>query len=390
MEFVNKSGTLPILSWCAHVEPGAMKQAHNLSNHPMLFKHVALMPDCHEGYGMPIGGVVACQRAVIPNAVGVDIGCGMCAVKTSARAPAAEQLKRMMRLARERIPLGFKHRAQKVSAGELPEPAADSSDMPVVAREFDHARTQLGTLGGGNHFIEFQAGSDGALWLMVHSGSRNLGKQVADHYNRIAEDINGKRRAPLPRDWQLAHLEINTLPAEHYLAEMHYCVEFALANRAMMMEILCDIVSGELHGEVTFSPPINIAHNYAARETHFGRKVWVHRKGATLAGARTTGIVPGSQGSPSYVVRGLGNRDSFSSCSHGAGRRMGRKQAQRELDLHTEVSRLDKQGILHAIRGRRDLEEAAGAYKNIGVVMKAQSDLVSVVEELRPLAVIKG
>jgi tRNA-splicing ligase RtcB len=348
------------------------------------------MPDAHEGYGMPIGGVIASQRAVIPNAVGVDIGCGMCAVKTSLTVPNRESLKRMMTLVRERIPLGFNHRKQKVNADLLPALDDDEAEMPVVTREYEEARTQLGTLGGGNHFVEFQADTGGTLWLMIHSGSRNLGKQVADHYNSLAVDIDRKRHAPLPKEWQLAWLEVDSDQGRSYLAEMQYCVDFALANRRMMMDVLTDIVQEEHGGNAGFEPAINIAHNYAVQESHFGRHVWVHRKGATLATADTEGIIPGSQGTPSYIVRGKGNAESFQSCSHGAGRRLGRKQARRELDLHAEQQRLEAQGILHSVRSRGDLDEAAGAYKDIAEVMANQRDLVEVAAELRPLAVIKG
>lgn len=390
MKFVDTSNKLPIKSWCEPVEPGAMKQARNLANHPAVFKQVALMPDCHQGYGMPIGGVIACQRAVVPNAVGVDIGCGMCAVRTSLHELDRTRLKRILCVVRDRIPVGFKHRTQKVSPARMPAPEERDAPMPIVRRELENARTQLGTLGGGNHFIELQRDTEGCIWVMVHSGSRNLGKQVADHYNRAAVTIDRARRSPLPKDWQLAYLDIDTPQARSYLAEMQYCVDFALANRRYMMEIVMAALSEELGGAVSFETIINIAHNYAAHESHFGRQVWVHRKGATLARKGTTGIVPGSQGTNSYIVRGLGNPESFESCSHGAGRKLGRKQAQRTLDLHAERRKLDDVGILHSIRTCGDLDEAAGAYKDIADVMRLQRDLVEILVELRPLAVIKG
>ena len=390
MKFTGGKNKVEIKSWCEHIEAGALKQAYNLANHPAVFHHVAIMPDCHEGYGMPIGGVIACQRAVIPNAVGVDIGCGMCAVKTSCAAPDRERLKRILGTIRERIPLGFNHRSQKVEAAHLPPVDDEDAAMPVVRREFESARAQIGTLGGGNHFIELQRDPGGALWVMIHSGSRNIGKQVADHYNQLAVAVDQKRRTPLPRDWQLAYLDADSREGMSYLAEMQYCVDFALANRRMMMDIVCGILTEELAGQIGFDPMVNIAHNYAVRESHFGREVWVHRKGATLAAEGTVGIIPGSQGARSYIVSGLGNAESFASCSHGAGRRLGRKQAQRELDLHEEIRRLDEQGILHSIRGKRDLDEAAGAYKDIGEVMASQADLVRITQELSPLAVVKG
>lgn len=390
MKFTNQKNKLPIKSWCEHIEPGALAQAANLANHPMLYKQVALMPDCHEGYGMPIGGVIACQRAIIPNAVGVDIGCGMCACKSSIPVAPRDQLKPVLTLLRERIPVGFNHRGSKVDVTQMPARDDDGPAMPVVDREFESARRQMGTLGGGNHFIELQSDRQGMLWAMIHSGSRNIGKQVADHYNHVAVDIDQHRRSPLPRDWQLAYLEMDTKQARNYVAEMEYCVEFALANRRMMMSVVQDALREALAPDATFEPLINIAHNYVAPESHFGREVWVHRKGATLASPDTVGIIPGSQGTNSYIVHGLGNPESFQSCSHGAGRRMGRKQAQRELNLSEEIERLNSRGILHSVRGKSDLDEAAGAYKDIGEVMASQADLVEVVEELTPLAVIKG
>ena len=219
---------------------------------------------------------------------------------------------------------------------------------------------------------------------MIHSGSRNLGKQVADHYNKIAKVLNERYFSSVPKEWDLAFLSIDSEEAQCYLAEMQYCVDFALANRKHMMHTICDIMN------VDPTEMINIAHNYARLENHFGVNVYTHRKGATLASKNTIGIIPGSQGTKSYIVKGKGNPESFMSCSHGAGRTMGRKQAQRELNLADEIAKLDSQGILHSIRGVGDLDEAAGAYKPIDVVMKNQEDLVEILVELSPLGVVKG
>ncbi|MDP3694564.1 MAG: RtcB family protein, partial [Desulfocapsaceae bacterium] len=247
----------------------------------------------------------------------------------------------------------------------------------------------LGTLGGGNHFIEIQKGDDGRIWLMVHSGSRNLGFKVANYYNHLAIDLNRQWGSAIPKSWQLAFLPLNQVVGQTYLQEMRYCVDFAFANRRMMMERIKDALLSVVV-PVFFEPMINIAHNYAAMELHFGKNVLVHRKGATRAQAGEIGIVPGSQGSPSYIVKGKGNPESFESCAHGAGRKMGRKQAQRQLNLEQEKKRLDDQGIIHAVRSTGDLDEAAGAYKNIDEVIDNQLDLVEVLVALRPLAVIKG
>ncbi|OGR07983.1 MAG: RNA-splicing ligase RtcB [Deltaproteobacteria bacterium RIFOXYD12_FULL_50_9] len=375
--------------WLDDIEAGAFEQVKNLANLPFVFRHVAVMPDAHQGYGMPIGGVMASEEVVIPNAVGVDIGCGMCAVRTSLTSIATDQLKAALIEIRRAIPLGFKHHKRPQAHPLMPKAELPITDLPVIAREYQSALTQLGTLGGGNHFIEIQQGNDGHIWLMIHSGSRNLGFKVADHYNHLAMELNRKWGSKIPPNWQLAFLPIDSEAGQIYLHEMRYCVEFAYANRKLMMERVKDAILSVIQ-PVFFEPMINIAHNYAALEMHFDRNVIVHRKGATRAQAGEIGIIPGSQGTPSYIVQGKGNRESFESCSHGAGRKMGRKQAQRQLDLHQEKKKLDDQGIIHAIRSVNDLEEAAGAYKDIDEVIDNQLDLVEVLVELRPLAVIKG
>jgi len=379
----------PIKLWLDDMEAGALAQARNLANLPFVFKHVAVMPDAHQGYGMPIGGVMASEEMVIPNAVGVDIGCGMCAVRTSLSTISQEKLKSVLTEIRRTVPLGFKHHQHRQKEGLMPQTDIPLADLPMVSLEYQSALTQLGTLGGGNHFIEIQKGNDGHIWLMVHSGSRNLGFKVANHYNRLAMELNKRWGSKIPSNWQLAYLPINSEAGQIYLHEMRYCVEFAYANRKMMMERIKDALLA-VAPPVFFEPMINIAHNYAAMEMHFEKNVMVHRKGATRAQVGEIGIIPGSQGAPSYIVRGLGNQESFESCAHGAGRKMGRKQAQRQLNLDQEKKRLDDQGIIHALRSVGDLEEAAGAYKDIDQVIDNQLDLVEVLVELRPLAVIKG
>lgn len=374
--------------WLDDIEPGALKQIKNVANLPFAFRHIAIMPDAHEGYGMPIGGVLATHGVVIPNAVGVDIGCGMCAMRTSLQHIDKEVLRRVISLTRELIPVGFHHHGTPQPETRMPQ-TYDVSVLPVVRREYKSATHQLGTLGGGNHFIELQQGDDGYVWVMIHSGSRNLGKQVADHYNRIAKKLNERWSKVVDPKADLAWLPTDSPEAVAYLAEMQYCVDFALANRKHMMERVANVIE-EVAGTVVFTPLINIAHNYAASETHFGQQVIVHRKGATSARGGETGIIPGSQGTASYIVEGLGNPDSFMSCSHGAGRKMGRKQAQKQLDFDIEVKKLEEQGIIHGIRHQRDLDEASGAYKDIDEVMNNQQDLVKITRSLKPLAVIKG
>ena len=376
---------LPVKMWLEDIEDGAMVQIRNLANLPFAYHHIAIMPDSHQGYGMPIGGVMATMGVVVPNAVGVDIGCGMCAVKTSLTELDTETLKKIMGKIREVVPVGFEHHKENQDERLMP---VNPQGMPIVEREYQKALSQLGTLGGGNHFIEIQKGSDGFIWIMIHSGSRNFGLKIAEHYNKIAVEINAKYLSIIGKKQELAFLPLETEEAKSYLREMNYAVEFALANRKLMMRNICDIFEQETKCECI--EPINIAHNYAKFEHHFGKDVLVHRKGATLAAKDTVGIIPGSQGTKSYIVKGLGNPESFESCSHGAGRKMGRGQAIRELKLEDEIKILNDQGIVHGIRNAKDLDEASGAYKDISTVMENQKDLVEILVELTPLGIIKG
>lgn len=333
---------------------------------------------------------MAAVDTIIPNAVGVDIGCGMCAVRTNLKASPAmrKKLTDILGDIRSRIPVGFSHHKKPQDEQLMPK-NYHLEELPIVRNEYASARRQLGTLGGGNHFIEIQKDTDANLWIMIHSGSRNLGKQVADHYNKVAKNLNSLWRSTVDPKSDLAFLPFKTEEARRYYNEMKYCVDFALANRKLMLtqvqEIFTDHFPNVLFGEMT-----NIAHNYAAWEEHFGKQVVVHRKGATSARKGELGIIPGSQGSCSYIVEGLGNPESFCSCSHGAGRKMGRNEAIRRLNLEEEQRRLDQLGVVHAVRGKKDLDEAPSAYKDITEVMANQKDLVKIKVELSPLAVVKG
>lgn len=378
----------PIKLWVDEMEDGALKQAQNLANLPFLFKHVALMPDCHQGFGMPIGGVIATQGVVIPNAVGVDIGCGMCAMRTNLEAVDYAQLKHIISEIRKRVPIGFKHHDTPQDEALMPNSDLIISDG-IVQKQYRAALKQIGTLGGGNHFMEIQKGSDGYIWIMVHSGSRNIGLKVAEHYNRLAIKLNERWHSSVPKSWDLAFLPIESSEAKSYMGEMSYCVEFAFANRKKILQSIQESFV-EVLKDVSFEPEINIAHNFARWENHFGSNVIVHRKGATSAKLGEIGIIPGSQGSRSYIVEGKGRTESFMSCSHGAGRVMSRKRAQKELNLEAEIARLDSMNIIHAIRSNSDLDEAPSAFKDISRVMSNQADLVDIKVELTPLAVIKG
>ncbi len=389
IQWTIKRGGVPIVSWCAEVDALALQQAKNVAALPMAFDHVALMPDCHTGFGMPIGGVLACRDAVIPNAVGVDIGCGVMAVRTSLSTDRLDAglLRCLLREWRRRIPTGFDHQGSPQPWGEW---NAAPLHVPPVKRELDAARYQLGTLGGGNHFLELQASEDGRVWLMAHSGSRNFGLKIAEYYHAVAVDQCRRERRALPAP-DLAWLTADSGAARDYLAAMEFALRFAARNRECLMDTAFAALAelAEAKKEATRS----IHHNYCAEEEHFGVRVYLHRKGATAAGKGQEGIVPGSMGSPSYIVSGLGNPQSFMSCSHGAGRRLGRRQAGRELTV-VECDRAMR-GIVFGgwnadRKGRPDFGEAPQAYKDIDAVMQAQNDLAKVETRLRPLAVLKG
>lgn len=392
---VYEGQNVPIKSWCNEPEEGAKKQAENLTKLPFIFKQVCLMPDTHQGYGMPIGGVIATKGVVIPNAVGVDIGCGMIAVKTSLTELTMEQRKKIKGGSKEyqggivcSIPHG---KGKNHNKDQEWESFANAPDIPIVQQGLKLARKQLGTLGSGNHFIEIQKGSDEYIWVMIHSGSRKFGYNIAKHYNKVAQDLCKMWYSNIPEfkgEDGLAFLPLNTQKGHDYMTAMKYALEFAYANRLHMLENVKKAFLNVV--DCTFEKEINIHHNYATLENHFGQNVMVHRKGATSAKEGELGIIPGSQGTASYIVRGKGNRESFTSCSHGAGRAMSRTEAKKKLNLKDEIKKLDDLGILHSVRHEKDLEEAEGAYKNIDVVMEEQKDLVEIVVKLKPLAVVKG
>lgn len=377
---------LPIKLWldAEQMDTGALAQARNLANLPFAFKHIAIMPDTHQGYGMPIGAVLATKGVIIPNAVGVDIGCGMCSLRTNLTEIDTDDLKEIVKIIRATIPVGFNRHQTAQDEAWMPK---IQGHLPIVKQEYSNALYQIGTLGSGNHFIEIQHGSDGYIWIMIHSGSRNIGFTVANHYHEIAKQLNQAAGEDISND--LAYLPESSEYFELYRNEMNYCLEFALANRTLMMERV-KAAFREVFPEVEFSNFINKPHNFAAEEQHFGETVIVHRKGATRARKGEWGMIPGSQGTRSFLVTGKGEAQSFESCAHGAGRIMSRAQARKTLDVKTEVKALQEQGVLHAIRSRKDLDEAPGSYKDIDEVMHNQQDLVNIQIELQPLAVIKG
>ena len=387
---------LPIKSWCKNLDENAMKQAVLLSRHPKCVSHIALMPDCHLGYGIPIGGVIACENAVIPNAVGVDIGCGMVAVKSDFNTTdlkGKNEIRNILTLLKENIPLGEGKSHKVQQSWKKLDTFFESNTSSWTTKEQSIRDLQnLGTLGGGNHFIELQKSEDNTLWLMIHSGSRNLGYRIADFYHKLALHINNKNNDILPSD-DLAWLSDTSDEGLSYIRDMNLALSYALENRSRMMTLFKRAVT-DVIGNITFSEEINIHHNYAAMEKIDGKQLWIHRKGATSAQKGEWGIIPGSMGTSSYIVKGLGNKDSFNSCSHGAGRVMGRNAASKKLTVE-ECNNAMKGVVFDPWKWKKkkklyDLSEAPQAYKNIDQVMDSQKDLVKPIVKLSPLGVLKG
>lgn len=389
----------PIKVWLEgpeHLETVCLNQAINLANIPFLHQWVALMPDTHQGYGMPIGGVAALREVVIPNAVGVDIGCGICFAETDLprEALTPETGRRLIARIMERIPVGFKHQETPQTApaveAYLAENRARLKGHGQLYRELEGVFYQLGTLGGGNHFIELQADDGGRICLMVHSGSRNIGLKIANYFNEKAKLISKKSGWQTHVRNQLAFMPADSESGRAYLEWMETALLFAAENRRLMMEALRDILQAEFP-TVNFLREVNVHHNYAALETHYGEAVWVHRKGAIRAGAGEIGIIPGAMGAASYLVEGLGNPESFCSCSHGAGRHISRKQALKEIRREKVFEDLERLGVQVGTPDRDGLvDESRFVYKDIHTVMNDQRDLVRILKTLQSVLVVKG
>lgn len=380
-------GQLPILVWGEGIDEAALAQARNLADLPFARKHIALMPDAHVGYGMPIGGVLATAGEVIPHAVGLDIGCGVRAWNTHVPAEKMRhKLDEVLHDIQRSVPQGFHwHRA---SQAERTGVFDEAPSMPALRAELDKATYQIGTLGGGNHFLELSTDESDTVWAMVHSGSRNVGKQIAEHYDRLARDVNRAEEDDVPLEWGLAHLPIDSEMGAEYLEAMDWCMRFARESRRLMGESVQAAITRRFP-DAEPDDAIDVHHNYAAIEEHFGERVVVHRKGAVRA--RGTVIVPGSMGTASYIGTGLANPDSFESCSHGAGRAMGRRAAERALPAEHVLAELERSGVKLLAARRGDVsQEAPEAYKNIEDVMRWQADLVTPTMRLTPLGVVKG
>ncbi len=389
MEIIEEPGLrAPMKTWLppAEIEPGAMDQLRNAARHPDVGPHVAVMPDCHVGFGVTIGCVFPTAGAVVPTAVGVDIACGMCAIATGRefrpRRMDGRYWDRWSERVRAAVPTGFGvHRQRQRWRGF--ETELEAAPLRPVMRE--KAPVQLGTLGGGNHFLEAQVDEAGELWLMVHSGSRHTGLRIADHYTAKARELSARRGHAVPPE--LWALPLDDPIAEAYLHDMAWATEFALESRYRMLEVMLealDVDPSEVGGRAAF---LNIHHNFARIEEHDGLSLVVHRKGATSAREGELGIIPGSMGTPSYIVRGRGNPESFASCSHGAGRRLGRNQARKTIDEAAFKAAL---AGTHTRPAKGYLDEAPQAYKDVTQVIARQGDLVDVVHTLRPIVTIKG
>ncbi len=405
----NTENAIPIHIWCSApeaVEASCMEQAEHLAKLPFAVDHIALMPDTHTGKGMPIGGVIACEGAVIPNAVGVDIGCGMGFVQTNIPAALLREtmtgsgslLHNIIGNILRGIPTGYNHYKTPQSSevldrahAELDKYEADAALLPFLESGYH----QVGTLGGGNHFIELQEDEDGLCCIMLHSGSRHFGNEVGQYFNHIAMDLNAKWHSAVPEEWKLPFLPVDTKEGQQYLNWMQLSMDYAFENRAVMLRKVKEIFSTyvEKYTGMTpeFSGEINCHHNYAALEQHFGRDVWVHRKGAVRAGAGELAVIPGAMGSYSYVVRGLGNLDSFCTSSHGAGRKYSRTAAMAQFRVDTVINDLKAQGVVLGKNKKNDVaEECRFAYKDIDEVMAQQRDLVEPVKRLFCAGVVKG
>jgi Uncharacterized conserved protein len=389
---VNKA-RVPIKIWAplGQVESQSLDQLVNIANLPFVFHHVAAMPDVHLGKGATVGSVIATKGAICPAAVGVDIGCGMAAVRTNLTSfDFGDGVAAKLRKAIERgVPVGNgpggSHAGSTSGGSSWLRRAPSDMAAKVSARQL----AQLGTLGGGNHFIELchdeSDGESDQVWIMLHSGSRNFGKTIAEGHMKKAKEIAKQAQIHLA-DPDLAYLDEATPEFDAYVADVEFAQEYASKNRLLILE---EVVRNLRHHfpHLTLAEPINCHHNYLARETHFGEKVIITRKGAIRAGAGVLGIIPGSMGTRSYIVEGLGNPESFQSCSHGAGRRMSRAAAKRTFTNADLVAQTE------GVECRKDsgvLDEIPGAYKNIEEVMRNQSDLVRTVAILKQFLCVKG
>lgn len=407
--FAIQRGCYPIKIWLEKeqdLEESCLEQALHLAQLPFLNKWVCLMPDTHTGMGMPIGGVIAAKGVVIPNAVGVDIGCGMAYVKTSIPVKALKEtmtgsgnlVQGIVGDILRNIPVGFAHHKTPMPCYTLDRAMEELSlyeaDSELLG-QLEAGYFQVGTLGGGNHFIELQEDEEGFLSVMLHSGSRHFGKSVCDYFHQKAREQNCRWYSQVPDEYRLAFLPVDTPEGRQYLNWMNLSMDFARENREKLMlavkAVLEKWIGRYTDLELKYEEEINCHHNYAALENHFGENVWVHRKGAVRARKGELTVIPGAMGSYSYVVRGLGNPESFCTSSHGAGRAYSRRGAMEAFSCEEVMVDLKNQGVILGKKNKKDVaEESRFAYKDIDRVMEHQKDLVEPVCRLRTIGVVKG
>jgi tRNA-splicing ligase RtcB len=391
-----ETGGKPIKAWVRGVplEPEARQQLLNVARLPFIHQQIAVMPDVHWGRGATVGSVIPTKGAIVPAAVGVDIGCGMCAVKTSLTSHDLPETLKPLRSAIEKaVPVGFADygdHVPKESEKAWYQKLKQRYDLlqqkyPEVATKNSPAR-QLGTLGGGNHFIEVCLDQDDAVWVMLHSGSRGVGNRIGQHFIGEARREMERLFIQLP-DRDLAYLVEGSVLFADYVDAVSWAQTYARLNREVMLARVLDVLKGMFKGFATSDVAVNCHHNYIAEEVHFGDKVWVTRKGAVSAQAGELGIIPGSMGAKSFIVRGKGNAESLCSCSHGAGRAMSRGKAKALFSVE------DHAKATEGVECRKDagvIDETPGAYKDIDAVMAAQADLVEIVATLRQVVCVKG
>ena len=393
---------VPVKSWTHEIEDSARAQLDNISKMPFIHKHVAVMPDVHWGLGATIGSVIPTHQAVIPAAVGVDLGCGMMAVKTSLTASdLPDNLATLRSHIEEMIPHGRSNNGRAGDVGSRQTADKDIMDkwMDLAARYHEIIRkhpkakafntwNQIGTLGGGNHFIEVCLDEDQAVWIMLHSGSRGAGNKIGMYFiDKAKEEMERYHIMEHLPDKDLAYLVEHTELYDDYIEAVGWAQEFAEMNRKTMMEIIIKIMVKRFKGFKILEKAINCHHNYIAKENHYGENVIITRKGAIRARKGDLGIIPGSMGAKSYIVRGLGNIESFCSCSHGAGRVMSRAKAKK---LFTADDLAEQTKGIECPKDAARVDEIPAAYKPIEVVMENQKDLVEVVATLQQVLNIKG
>lgn len=399
----------PIKIWLSgksDLEEGCLEQAVHLANLPFIHKWVSLMPDTHSGMGMPIGGVIATKNVIIPNAVGVDIGCGMAYAGTNIKVSEIKDIQTgsgtfiqaLVGDILRNVPVGFGHHKIKQASAALDKATGEMDkylSVPELAAQIESGYYQVGTLGGGNHFIEIQEDDEGYMAIMLHSGSRNFGKQICDYFHNLARGLNEKWYSAVPDEWRLAFLPTDSAEGKQYIDWMNLALAFAYENRRTMLDSVKNILERHI-GKYTnlhfdYTEEINCHHNYAAIEHHYGSNVWVHRKGATRARLGERVIIPGAMGAYSYVAEGLGNEESFFSSSHGAGRQCSRTSAMQRFTTDEVMLDLKAQGVVLGKNNKSDVaEESRFAYKNIDNVMDNQRDLVKAVKRLKTVGVVKG